>query len=261
MNAGFRRQLGFFIGLLMGLAYALVSNLVNRLYLPGIPIYIPWPGTTMLIVASSLMTAVLGLIVAWGDESPPGIIISMLVGSILSSVWAWWGSNANPTVFTLLFLVFLPRCFFYLPLGLAVSWSISRWKRSMDPLKVNYYRRFSAPLVCITLSAFLGFFSLYPQEVRTALESTNQMIQQGMQVTTRERLPQPLQSLWGFVQYGRGEYTVELSRNPDQYPLPRGVSSLDAIESVVIVRFSNGYRFGCIFTPPKMIPVCGEISP
>ncbi len=261
MRAGFRRQLGLYIGLLMGLAYALFSNLINRFALPGIPIYTPLPGITVLIVTSSLMTAVLGLIIAWWDESVPGIVISMLVGALLSSVWSWWEANANPTILTLLFLVFLPRCFFYLPLGLTVSWSISRWKRSMVTLKGTYFIRFSGPLICITLAAFMGFFSLYPKEVRIALETTNQMIQQGMQVSTREKLPQPLQSLWGFMQYGRGEYTLEPSQNPDQFPLPRGATSFDVIESLIIVRYSNGYRFGCVLTPPKYFPVCGEISP
>jgi hypothetical protein len=39
-----RRISGMTIGLLMGMVYILVKDLINTLILPGLPIYIPPPG-------------------------------------------------------------------------------------------------------------------------------------------------------------------------------------------------------------------------
>ena len=59
-----RRRTGLILGLALGGGYSLTANLINHLALPGIPLYVPSPGTLGLIVVTTLMFGVLGLIAA-----------------------------------------------------------------------------------------------------------------------------------------------------------------------------------------------------
>src|SRR4030095_7403619 len=104
-----QRRMGLVLGLALGLGYSLSSNLINKLFLPDIPLFVPWPGTFGLIVLTTLMFGVLGLIAAWTEESLPGIIAAALVGSLISSLWIILNETTNRTgAFIALFLVFLP---------------------------------------------------------------------------------------------------------------------------------------------------------
>ena len=78
-----RRRTGLVIGLALGFGYSLTANLINRLVLPGIPLYTPPPGLTGLIMVTGLMFGLLGLIAAWPDESLPGILLWGLIGSMI----------------------------------------------------------------------------------------------------------------------------------------------------------------------------------
>ncbi|HXF83790.1 MAG TPA: hypothetical protein VNK49_00215 [Anaerolineales bacterium] len=58
------RRIGFVLGLVLGLAYGTVSNLINRIYMPDIPLYVPPPGVSGLIVMTTLLFALQGLLAA-----------------------------------------------------------------------------------------------------------------------------------------------------------------------------------------------------
>src|ERR1700752_1035806 len=108
-----QRRLGLILGLALGLGYSLSSNLINKIFLPDIPRFVPWPGTVGLIILTTGMFGVLGLIAAWTEESLPGIITAALVGSLVSSIWIILNETSNRTgALIALFLVFLPRVFF-----------------------------------------------------------------------------------------------------------------------------------------------------
>ena len=82
-----RRRTGLIIGLVLGTGYALTVNVINRLALPGIPLYTPPPGPFGLTVITALMFGVLGLLAAWTEESLPGVLLSGLAGSVISAIW------------------------------------------------------------------------------------------------------------------------------------------------------------------------------
>jgi hypothetical protein len=256
MQLNSQRRLGLFLGLALGLGYSLSSNLINKFFLPDIPLFVPWPGTFGLILLTTLMFGTLGLIAAWTEDSLPGIIASALVGSVVSAIWIILNETSNRTgAFIALFLVFLPRVFFYLPFSWLIRWLISR-------LEVSAYRnvpparRLFTVLMAFLLAVLAGTFSRYSEEVRQSLVKMDELVQLGMQAATRDELPKPLQSVEGFVSNANGEYNFTLGADPDALPVQRPVVEFGAIEPFIIIRFENGFRFGCVFSPPYVIPAC-----
>ena len=251
-----QRRMGLILGLALGLGYSLSSNLINKINLPNIPLSVPWPGTVGLIVASTLMFGALGLIAAWTEESLPGVLAASLVGSVLSSIWILLNESANRTgTFIVLFLVFLPRIFFYLPFSGLVRWLISKFEvsayRNVPPA-----RRWFPALISFLLAVFAGTFSLYPKEVRQSLIKMNELVQLGMQASAREELPKSLQAVEGFIQNADGEYTFAIGSNPDVLPVQRPIVEFGEVEPFIITNFENGFRFGCVFSPPYIVPAC-----
>lgn len=255
-----RRRLGFIYGLILGLAYSLVASFINQWALPGLPLYAPWPGAPGLVVLGALMFAALGLAAAWSEEPIPGVIASAACGSLLSSIWAWQTQPGQKALaLILLFYLFLPRVVFYLPFGAAVRWLISRSERALTAA-TPLYQRAAPALLMVLLAAGLGTFSLHGEEVRTALRVTDDMVQKGVKASTLADVPGPLKGLDDFINRANGEYTLAVSLDTDILPVQRPVAAYGVTESLIIVRFENGYMFGCVFTPPSSVPVCGNFS-
>ena len=256
MQLNAQRRLGLILGLALGLGFSLSSNLINRFLLPDIPLFVPWPGTAGVILLSTLMFGALGLIAAWTEESLPGIIASALVGSLVSSIWIIINEASNRTgALIALFLVFLPRVFFYLPFSWLVRWLISRLETSTYRT-VPPARRWLTVLMAFLLAVIAGTFSRYPEEVRQSLVRMDDLVQSGMQASSREELPKPLQSVEGFVANANGPYTFTIGSDPDVLPVQRPVVEYGALEPFIIIRFENGFRFGCVFSPPYVVPAC-----
>jgi hypothetical protein len=257
MKTTHRRLLGFASGTALGVAYSLATNLINRLILPDLPFYDPWPGWFLLILGSSLLSGVMGLIVVWSEETFIGLLISSFLGSAISSFWGWRTEGSPPALLILAFIVFLPRIFLYFPLGIAVHWIVHQWQRiylvsRRNPGKVI------VPVVCILSAIAAGAFALHPMEVRHALVTTVELIQLGGQADSEQDLPEPLQDVWYFKDYATGDYTLEVSLEPDRLPVQRPIAEYGKLVSLIIVRYSNGFMFGCVYTPPREMPVCGN---
>src|SRR5262245_41323383 len=249
-----QRRMGLILGLALGLGYSLSSNLINKFFLPDISLFVPWPGTLGLILLTTLMFGMLGLIAAWTEESLPGIIVSALVGSAISAIWIILNETTNRTgALIALFLVFLPRVFFYLPFSWLVRWLISRLEVSAYR-KVAPARRLFTVFIAFLLTVLAGTFNRYPEEVRQSLVRMNDLVQSGMQASTRDQLPKPLQSVEGFVANAQGPYSFTIGENPDVLPVQRPVVEYGELEPFIIIRFESGFRFGCVFSPPYVVP-------
>jgi hypothetical protein len=112
-------------------------------------------------------------------------------------------------------------------------------------------------------AAFLGVviaggFTLYPREVRQSLVRADEMIRLGLQASTNDDLPKPLQSVEGFLAKANGKYTFEVGSDPDVLPVQRPIVEYGESEPFIIVRFESGFRFGCVYSPPYIVPVCGN---
>ncbi len=258
MKASKRRLLGFISGAVLGLVYSLTTHLINRLVLPGLPLHDSFPGSLLLTLGSSLMAGVMGMITLWSDETFIGLLVSSLFGAAFSSLYSWYTQDVSGVLLILTFYIFLPRVFFYIPLGIGVHWISRQWQRIMltdmrNPGKVI------VPLVCALAAFGAGLFTIHPPEVRYALVITDQLLQEGMSAGSAAVLPEPLKGVGSFTEYARGEYTLEVSLEPDRLPVQRPIAEYGQLVSLIIVQFENGFTMGCVFTPPRSMPVCGNM--
>ncbi len=252
-----RRLLGLISGAALGLVYSLTANLINSIILPEIQFFYPWPGPVLLIIGSSIVAGIIGLITAWSEETFIGILISAFFGALVSSIYTW-AVQGIPSVYLILtFMVFLPRLFLYVPLGIAVQWILRQWQRVMLTDHRNW-GKLTVPVICIFLAFLFGAFTLYAREIRYALTTTKLMVQQGMKADSVQDLPGPLQSVSGFVDYAQGEFSLEVSLEPDRLPVQQPIAEYGKIVSLIIVHHDNGFLYGCIYTPPREVPVCGN---
>jgi hypothetical protein len=251
-----QRRLGLTLGLFLGLGFAITSNYINQWTIPDIPLYTPWPGRIGVVILTTAVFGLLGLLAAWTDEAIPGILLSGLAGSVLSSIWIFITASSNlGGVFALLLLVFLPRMFFYIPFGWLVRWLMDRVTphiyRASAPAK-----RWASVLVAFAAVSLLGVFSRHNEETRISLQRMQDLLDEGLQANAFDELPGPLQDVQGFLANANGEYAFDIGSNPDALPVQRPIVEYGAEEPFIIVRFDNGFRFGCVFSPPYVVPAC-----
>jgi hypothetical protein len=255
-----RRLFGLFLGGMMGLLYGLGSQYVNVLVLAGLPLAQPPGGRLALALWSMMGGAFLGMLAAWPDEALPGILLSCLVGAATYSLFHLWRNTSGLERLTgVLALIFtlLPRAFLFLPFSALIRWSLSRWGNELRRADYSLLRLALSPLLLLFLALVAGSLALYPPEARQALRTTHNLVQSGRRASTPSELPHPLQSVDGFLQKASGDYTLQLSDNPEVLPLPRPSAPYGVTEYVVLVRFANGFRLGCVFVQGYPI-VCGS---
>ena len=97
---------------------------------------------------------------------------------------------------------------------------------------------------------------MLPKETRTSLVRMDALLQKGMEATTLDELPKPLQRVEGFIQNAVGEYSYIIGSDPDVLPVQRPATEYGEIEPFIIIKFKNGFRFGCVFSPPYVQPAC-----
>jgi hypothetical protein len=248
--------MGLILGLVLGAGFSVTSNMINNWALPNIPLFVPWPGTLGIILLSTGLFGLLGFIATWPEESLPGVILSGLIGSLISSLWIAISETTNRTgTLFVLFIVFLPRVFFYAPFGGLIRWLIGRLE--YHPYKpVAPVARLIPVFIIFVLVAALGLTSRFSDETRLSITRMEALIKEGQPASSRAELPDSLQDVNGFVQNAEGDYTIEIGRNPDVLPVQRPFVEYGAEEPFLIIRFENGFRFGCVFSPPYVVPAC-----
>jgi len=257
MTLASQRRLGLAIGLMIGLGFSVSSNLINSFIMPQIPFSAPWPGTFWLVALSITMFGALGLLAAWTEDSLPGVILSAVFGTVVSSIWILVTDSINRTgTFIILFFVFLPRIFFYLPFSVLVRWLISKIQYRPYGRDIAPVRRLLPVLISFVVVIFIGALTRVTAEEQKSLLKMQEIIEAGQAVDTRDELPNSLQDVNGFIENGKGAYTFSLGSNPDVLPVQRPFVDYGESEPFIIIRFENGFRFGCVFSPPYIVPAC-----
>ena len=254
-----RRLVGLISGLVLGFVYAITSNFINAVVLPDIPFYYPWPGPVFLILGATLVAGIMGLITAWSDETFLGMLIAAIFGAAVSSLYSWRTEGAPPTFLVLAVITFIPRMFLYLPLGIAVQWILRQWQR-ISLTGARNWGKVIVPAVCLVFAIGAAAFSLYASEIRYALTTTNRLVQEGMAAASEEDIPEPLQNVWYYSAFAKGDYTLEVSLEPDRLPVQRPIAEYGKLVTLIIVRHENRFMYGCVYTPPRILPVCGNFT-
>ena len=175
----YRRAAGALIGLMFGFGYTLVSQLINRVALPGIPLYQPPLGPVGNILLGMLAGAGLGLLCAWPASAAKGILLGGAAAAL--AVFAFtllrMGAGAASTVVGL--VLSAPMAWVSV-LGMAVvRWLVDRQveaRRESAPL----LRRLRLPLILTGVLALAAAFVLYSADARLELRRTHDMIQAGL---------------------------------------------------------------------------------
>jgi hypothetical protein len=253
----YRRAAGALIGLMFGFGYALVSQLINRVALPGIPLYQPPLGPAGNILLGLLAGAGLGLICAWPASPAKGILLGGVTtaAAVFATTVLRMGAGASSTVVGL--VLSAPMAWVSV-LGMAVvRWLVDRQveaRRESAPL----LRRLRLPLILTGVLALAATFVLYSADAKLELRRTHDMIQAGLAARDTAGLPAPLQAphVTGFPT-GRSPYTLEWTNvELDRFIELRPASNYDK-QAAVIARFKNGPMLVCIYTGPKATPSCG----
>jgi|GEM_PF-656408 len=258
-----RRMYGFIIGLAFGVPYSLISQFINVWALPDIPLYEMPIGRVASVFLISLFTGVAGLIVAWDEEAFWGLLGSSLLAVFSSSLLAFINSGENQVVtsFFLSMFTFLPRLVFYLPLGLFLRWLLGILDTTGRVPSSGLSRLLKVTFSILIVAVIGGRFSKLSPEAINSVIAMNALVLDGMSaVAGAGDLPEVLIPVDGFTTYATGDYTLSWSSDVDSLPVTRPMVEFGVTESLVIVRFENGYIFGCVFTPPANVPKCINIS-
>ena len=182
----YRRAAGALIGMMFGFGYTLVSQLINRLALPGIPLYQPPLGPVGNILLGLLAGAGLGLLCAWPASAAKGILLggAAAAAAVFAFTLLRMGAGAAST---LVGLVLSAPMAWVSVLGMAVvRWLVDRQveaRRESAPL----LRRLRLPLILTGVLALAAAFVLFSADARLELRRTHDMIQAGL-AAQRQRL-------------------------------------------------------------------------
>lgn len=260
-NDANRRLTGLALGGGLGLIYGLTSQLINRAFLPGVPLYQPPGGPAGNIALSAAAGAGLGLICAWPLGSIPGIFLASALSAAVIVIGSFIEARVSGNVLvaaavTGVFLA-LPFWAMLVPLLTALRWGVNRLDEAQrDAVRLS--ARVPAPLILALLVAAAGALSLYRLEARDLLARTHHLLQVAQDATTVEGLPQPLRApdVAGFIEHGRGPYQLAWERERiARYRIPRPGRNFDE-HSVVVARFANGWNLGCLYIAPDEMPFC-----
>ena len=257
-----RCVLGIIFGILLGLSYGAVSQWINRIFLPGIPLFEPAPGIFLTVIIDMVVGGVLGFLVAWPEEFLLGVLISSITGIIFFSLLALQSVLGTPdNIFgatVVLFISFLPRVVIFLPVTILVRWVVGIWEKETLYSPYSLKGRLRSVLLLVIVGLVAGIFSLYSGEARRSLSDLNQLILVGRQASSSSSLPQPLQRVNNFLNYSTFPYTLQILTDPETIPVPQSASGFDRNITAIEVLFSNGFRFGCIYSSSYAQPNCSD---
>lgn len=249
---------GAFFGAWLGVIYAYISQAINWLFLPGIPLETPSGGISSYLLEYLIVGALLGVICTLPENRFGGVALGGIFSALFlcyRTLSALWGTDSfGPTMVTVL-LMFLPLVVLMTPLSFLVRFGVDA--RQVERDKPHLWpRRYLIPVLLTLIVIGAGCLSLYSRQARAAFRYTDQMIQQGLIAAAGGKdLPVPLQDVRGFSSEARGAYSMAWSDRVETFfgPVPEGA---EMSQFLIITRFENGFSFACIFSDIRPTPNC-----
>lgn len=248
---------GAFFGAWLGFVYVFVSQGVNWLALPGIPLAAPAGSLAAFLSQYILSGILLGLISTIPDNRLAGAVLggffAALMSSIIATSDAWYLGTLGSTLITVL-LTFLPLVVMMTPLAYIIRLGVD----SQVPDTSRPYlqaRRYLIPLLVTGLVVVLASFSLYSPEIRRAFLGTNQLVQEGLSAKANDAMPEPLKEIAGFPGQAVGNYRLQWSDRVETFFGPRPAGA-ELSQFLIITRFENGFAFACLYSGNRSVPTC-----
>lgn len=253
----YRRGAGLLLGALLGLVFGLVTQYINRLALPGVPLYQPPFGPLGNSLLGLLIGGLLGLLVAWPASSIHGAFLAAAVSAAAIVLGNF--ILARPTGNTLIavaltgILVVLPFWGLLVPLLAALRWAANQQEEGHRD-RASLFVRLRSVLLLGVLVVLAGSFALYHADARVMLKATHGILQAAAYGT----LPAPLRApeAGPVLEHVSQPYTLDWERrNIERYRIPRPGRNFDA-HAVVVARFADGWNLVCLYVTPEEAPVC-----
>jgi hypothetical protein len=274
----YRKLFGLFILTTACIAYALVSQCANLLFIPGVPLFQPPFGAPGNILLAILIGAALGLLLGWSESGVVSVLLASLLGAFFIAI-ATLLTGEDETVtqaqkVTAVAIIYVPTAGALAPVFMLFRWLISREvsayrdashypsasQDTKNKLLSPCFQRFAWPAAILLICAALGLTSLYPKLARSVTPIMQVMIQQGLQSQTIQDLPVPLRppDVKMFTTRARGTYTLQWDRDEhNQFAIPRPAGNFSE-QSTVIARFEDGYLLACMFPSRMGQPTCRD---
>lgn len=146
----------------------------------------------------------------------------------------------------------------FFPLFVLVRWAANSWEQETQYTPYSIKGRLRSVVLLVVVGLLAGIFSLYSADSRKSLANMNELILEGRQASRLASLPRPLQRVSDFQKYSNSPYTLEVINDPEEIPVPQPASGYDRNVTAIVVLFSNGFRFGCVYTALNESPNCAE---
>lgn len=254
----YRRLVGAGLGASLGLVYILVSQGINVVFLPGIPLFQPPLGFWGNVALGALWGGLLGLICAWPYSTAIGVVLASITSISVSVVRGLAGID-EPLGRLLIIAVVLgvPTAFLMAPAMMALRWAINGLvDLRTHPTSSN--ERWRKPLILLALVAVIALFSLYNAKARTLLARADDTLQAGLAAGSADELPEELKALrsGNFLASASQGYTLEWTESDLDRFIDLRPSSNYNDHSAVIVRFDNGQSMVCLYPGADTRPNC-----
>jgi hypothetical protein len=260
MEFGHRKTLivfGVFFGAWLGILYAFVTQAINWVFMPGIPLAPPHSTLQNYLLNYLMMGAMLGLI----TSLPANRYIGMVLGGVAFGatlfflvLYNQWGLDSFGSSVLLMLIAFLPLSTLLMSLSLFVRLGVDA--QVVDPDRPHLWaRKILIPAALSLVAVIVGTFSLYGERERIAFRVVNEITQAGLQAESAGALPEPLKDVNGFTENAQGSFMLSWSDRTDTFFGPRPAGS-EMSQFLIIAEFENNFRFACIFSPNRMQPNC-----
>ncbi len=259
-----RIVIGIVIGALMGGLYAWFSQAINGFLLSGVPLEPP-DGNSLLefVLNYALSGALLGAVASFPESKWLGTVLGGFAGALgitllgISSLQG--GEERALGLFVMAFYLFLPLVVISLPFAYLVRFGVSSQIPDHDHPEL-WARRYLVPLGLFLLVLVVSLFSIYGRAERRAFQMVHQLIQDSRAFSDEQGLPVSFQSVEGYWENAKGEYTLRLSDRVDLFMGPQPVNS-PLSQFLIIAKFENGFQFACIFQGEQtIVPYCTNYS-
>jgi hypothetical protein len=257
-----RRIMGLALGALLGFAYGLSSQLVNRLALPGIPLYQPPFGPLGNVLLSTLAGAGLGLITTWPHSAGWGVALGSLaagVAIVANGLLRLAGEVSASMTLVVGIVLSVPLTWLAVPVVALLRWAADRQEEA-ERDEVPLPQRLRVPVALALVMALLGAFELMSDASQAQLRHMNGMMQAALAAASSESWPEPLRSPAVTAAPGRAHarYTLEwTNQDLDRFIELRPASNYDQ-HAAVIARFGAETNLVCLYPGRNSGPACGN---
>lgn len=264
-----RRILGFRLGIVVGLCFGFVAELLNLYLIPGVLLSSPPLGALGNFFLCGLFGAFIGWVVAYPHETFTGVSLGSLVCIAVTEFRAWITPGSTPMLRmlmnpVLIFFVLLTFCL----VVLLLSPFMFLWRSSLEMQVENFvipwwsWRKIRLILLLLGCTGFAGSYFILPNETRMIILQMDELVQNGVRSNRLDQLPVPLQNKTArdILAYTDEVYTIDIMPAVDTEDEVSNRSFFNRAgfsdRITLAARFRDGWSLICSYQSPESRPYC-----